>query len=249
MKQEKQEITAYQAPTPSTLLSMALEKGVSMDQLKELMDLQERWEKKEAKKAFLDALSKFQTMVPTLKKNRVAKINSQKGAYSYKYSDLGSIAKGISKALHECGLSYRWDFEEKNGLLKVNCNVSHREGHTETTSMEAGKDNSGFKNDIQQKGSTQTYLQRYTLIGALGLSTADEDNDGKTFEQPAEEKTDEEILDLWQQKVNEAKTRIELKSIYLKEKKKIDSDPKIQAIFSTRRNELPETQKKEVVLP
>jgi hypothetical protein len=161
---------------------------------------------------------------------------------------LGSINKSISKTLQECGLSYRWDFEEKDGLLKVNCHVSHRDGHTETTSMSAGKDATGAKNDIQQKGSTQTYLQRYTLIGALGLSTADEDNDGETSGR--EDMSEEDFLELWKQKVGEVKTKLELKAIYLKDKKKVDSDSRIQAIFKQRESELPSTKPaKEAVMP
>jgi len=223
-------------PTPATLLEKAIEKGVDMGQLKELMDLQERWEKKEAKKNFLDALSRFQNMVPSLKKGKTAKINSQKGNFSYKYADLGSITGSIKGCLLECGLSYRWEFQEANNKMKVTCYVSHRDGHTESTTMEAGLDASGYKNDIQQKGSTHTYLQRYTLIGALGLSTADEDNDAKGHQTTAEsvEMTEDEILDQWKQEVSNCKTQVHLTSYYLKNKKTVDKDEKIKKIFKDR---------------
>lgn len=46
--------------------------------------------------------------------------------------------------------------------------------------MRAPSDLSGNKNAIQAIGSTTTYLMRYTLIAAFGLTTADEDNDGAT---------------------------------------------------------------------
>ena len=45
--------------------------------------------------------------------------------------------------------------------------------------MTAPADTSGSKNAIQARGSTVTYLQRYTLLGALGLVTGDEDTDGR----------------------------------------------------------------------
>lgn len=247
----KQEVTA---PTPTTLLEKAIEKGVDMQQLKELMDLQERWEKKEAKKAFLEALSKFQTMVPVIKKNRKASINSQKANFSYRFADMGVIANTIKEALNACGLSYRWEFNENGGKLKVTCKVSHKDGHTEITEMDAGLDTSGYKNDIQQKGSTHTYLQRYTLIGALGLSTADEDNDGQGHPttpqaQPKPEQTEEEFLDQWQQLVAGVKTRIELTGLYLKNKKTVDCNDKIQAIFKTRQEQLPVAGNLKTVLP
>jgi len=236
-------------PTPVTLLEKAIEKGADISQLKELMDLQERWEKKEAKKAFFDALSRFQTIVPVLNKKKTAKINSQKGNYSYKYADLGSITAEIKSALNECGLSYRWEFEEKNQLMKVTCLISHRDGHTETTSMEAGKDASGAKNEIQQRGSTQTYLQRYTLIGALGLSTADDDNDGKSHS-PVKEESEEDFLQQWQAEVNKVRNKVELTSLYLKNKKVVDSDKRIQEILKNKEVEFKNSApKKQVELP
>jgi len=245
------ELIVQQSPTPATLLQMAIEKGVDINQLEKLMELQERWEKKEARKSFFDALSKFQTLVPVLKKTKTAKINSQKGFFQYKYADLGGITQGIKQPLNECGLSYRWEFQDSNGKMKVTCFISHRDGHTETTSMEAGKDDSGAKNAIQQQGSTQTYLQRYTLIGALGLSTADEDNDGKISPKQEEQKeqTREEILEQWQQVVGATKSKIELQGLYLKNKKTVDADAGIQEIFKGQQDKLKNTQPAKVDMP
>src|SRR5690606_13579685 len=58
--------------------------------------------------------------------------------------------------------------------------------HSEENSLAGPADNSGSKNAIQAIGSTLTYLQRYTLIQALGLAAADDDDGrshGKTDEQ------------------------------------------------------------------
>lgn len=226
-----------QKTDPSSLLALAVDKGADIDKLKELMDLQDRWEKKQAKKSFLEALSKFQTLVPVLKKNRTAKVTTKAGGhYTYRYSDLGGITQQIKKALNDCGLSYRWEFQEANAIMKVTCHVSHLDGHTETASMEAGKDATGNKNDIQQKGSTQTYLQRYTLIGALGLSTAEEDDDSKGS--PAtQEVSHDEALEQWKDLVSQTKTKIELTALYLKNKKVVEAHKDIQAIFKKREAE------------
>lgn len=247
-RRKSQPLEIAAPPTPMELMAQAVAKGVDLDQMQKLMDLQDRWEKKEAKKAFLDALARFQNMVPVIKKTRKANINSQKGSYSYKFADLGAITGQIKEALKDCGLSYRWEFQEQNGKLKVTCFISHRDGHTETTAMEAGRDASGGKNDIQQIGSTQTYLQRYTLIGALGLSTADEDNDGRgnptTSEQPS--LTEEEIMSQWQQLVDGVSTRAALKSLFLSNRKAVERNPKVQAIFKAREDKLPQSVKTEL---
>lgn len=238
---------------PVSLIKTAVEQNFDIDKLKQLMDLQERWEAKQAKKSFLSALSRFQTMVPVLKKTKTANVNSRTGgSFKYKYADLGSITQTIKKPLQECGLSYRWEFAEANGKMKVTCFVSHIDGHTETTTMEAAADNSGAKNDIQQKGSTHTYLQRYTLIGALGLSTADEDNDAKGTQQaePQPQKsqvtkeppTKEEALELWKDTIDQVKTKIHLNALYLQNKAVVDADPEIQALFKEKENKLKQTE-------
>lgn len=246
----KTDLIKHDSPTPVTLLQQAIDKGVDMAQLEKLMELQERWEKKEARKSFFDALSRFQASVPVIKKNKTAKIQSQKGFFSYKYGDLSAITKTIQKTLTEHGLSYRWEFKEQAGSLEVTCLVSHADGHTEMTTMKAGKDSSGAKNDIQQQGSTQTYLQRYTLIGALGLSTADEDNDSNSSDAGRNnELTEEEILQQWTDLVRDVKSRIELTGLYLKNKKAVDANDKIKAIFKARENQLPETKKAAAAMP
>lgn len=163
--------TEIQPTMPMRLVEMAVSKGADIDQLSKLMDMQERWEAREARKAYLDAFSTFQSVVPTIKKN--------KEAHNYKYAPLGDIASQIQDSLRECGLSYRFEIQDEGEKITVCCIVSHRNGHNEQTSMTAAPDSSGQIKGIQSRGSTVTYLQRYCLIGALGLTTADADMDGR----------------------------------------------------------------------
>jgi len=164
---------------PESLIKLGIEKGVDVDQLEKLMGLQERWNDRQAKKAFLLAMSEFQAQCPVLEKTKQVAFNQVK----YSYAPLGHIIKEIKDLLARHGLSYRWEIEDKQ-LITVICFIYHIDGHVVTTSMSADKDSSGKKNEIQQRGSTITYLQRYTLIGALGLATADEDNDTTDQKQP-----------------------------------------------------------------
>jgi hypothetical protein len=60
------------------------------------------------------------------------------------------------------------------------CAVTHVKGHVERCIMKALADESGGKNSIQAIGSAITYLQRYTLLAATGLTSADiDDDDGR----------------------------------------------------------------------
>jgi hypothetical protein len=228
--------------TPLTLLHQAIEQNVDLEKLQRLMDMQEQWEKKQAKKAFFKALSGFQAMCPAIKKNKTANIRSEKGNYSYKYAELGNVEAQIKGAMEKCELTKRWEISEEGPLLKVTCLITHIDGHTEVTEMKAEKDASGGKNNIQQKASTITYLKRYTLLGGLGISTADEDNDGRgnpSTNQAPPALTEEEILDQWKQSVDGVSTRIALKALYLGNKKAVDGNAKVQAIFKAREEQLP----------
>jgi hypothetical protein len=65
--------------------------------------------------------------------------------------------------------------------------------------MSAPDDQSGGKNAIQARGSTVTYLQRYTLLSAFGLVAADEDDDGRKGVKPEPPPADEfaDLLGAW----------------------------------------------------
>lgn len=212
MGEETKELQSY---SPQGLISQALAQNVPIETLERLMDLQERWQANQAKAAFLRAMSDFQSKCPNLMKSKKVDYPSKSGGQNvkYGYTPLDKITKTIKDVLKECGLSYRWEFEDIDDKMRCWCIVSHVDGHFEKSSMVAGKDSTGNKNDIQSIGSARTYLQRYTLIGALGLSTADEDNDGKTTKPDAskipEPETDPIIV-----KANECKTIAEVNKIY-----------------------------------
>lgn len=158
------------AANPMTLLEMAIDKGADIDQLEKLMALQERYDAKQAKSSFLHAMTEFQSIVPRITKN--------KDGHNCKYAPLSDIVEQIKSSLSGCGLSYRFE-QEHAEEIKVTCVVSHIDGHSEKTTMQARPDDSGKKNQVQSIGSTVTYLQRYTMIGALGITTADSDMDGR----------------------------------------------------------------------
>lgn len=169
--------------TPASLLEKAIEKGVTIENLEKLMAMQERWEANQARKLFFEALATFQQKCPVLKKTKVVSFKDTK----YKYVPLASIVNQIKDILSEQGLTYRWETKDESTSLSVTCIITHKDGHFESTSMSAAADDSGSKNKIQARGSAITYLQRYTLIGALGISSADDDNDGRTSEKSFDE--------------------------------------------------------------
>jgi hypothetical protein len=172
------EIVKQEQMNPGQLLTMAVDKDLDIDKLGKLMELQKVWQADQARKAFFSALSKFQSEVPEIRKSKAVAFNEVK----YNYAPLADVVRQIKDTCRECGLSYRWEIADTKEEIKVTCLVTHIDGHTEQTTMTANPDDSGKKNKIQQRGSSIEYLKRYTLIGALGLSTTDSDIDGITPE-------------------------------------------------------------------
>jgi hypothetical protein len=164
---------ATQAPTPATLLQMAVEQGADLDRLERLMGLQERWEDNEAKKAFTIAMTSFRSQCP--------QIDKDKKGHNSKYATLAHTLDLVREPMSSNGLSHRWETEQQeNGIVSVTCFVTHSLGFKESTKLVACGDTSGSKNAIQAIGSTISYLQRYTLFSILGLASADQDDDGKS---------------------------------------------------------------------
>lgn len=162
--------------TPMDMLNMAVARGDT--QLAErLMDLHERWEKGQARRAFDEAIAAAKAEIPVIAKNREVDFTSQKGRTHYRHEDLAEIARTVDPVLARHGLSYRFRTSSAvNEPVSVTCILSHKDGHSEENTLFAGRDDSGNKNSIQAIGSTITYLQRYTLKAALGLAAAQDDD-------------------------------------------------------------------------
>ncbi len=175
-----QEHTQKLIRTPDMILAVASEKGRTLEEISKFMDLYDRLKADLAKAAFKQAAIIFQHEVPEIKKGTAVSYKLKDGSVvSYNHASLGDIGFSIKDACFKSGLSYSWEIDDSGPKIKVTCIVSHIEGHEVRVTMEAAADTSGHKNDIQSRASTITYLQRYTLIAAMGLTTADTDIDGR----------------------------------------------------------------------
>lgn len=183
--------------TPMSLLEVANQKGASVEQLQQLMELQLRWEANEARKAYNEAIAKFKAKGVKITKDHVVDFSSSRGRTHYKHATLGNVVEKVTPVMSKYGLSHTWDVKQDQTGIEVTCKLAHVKGHAETVTIKAEADNTGNKNSIQQIGSTVTYLQRYTLLSALGLATYDEDDDGQASEPKQEETiTEDQAADL-----------------------------------------------------
>lgn len=203
--------------TPMEMLGAALERGADLSVLEKLMDLQERYEKNEARKAFDEAIANAKASIPNIKKNRKVGFESKNGGArtDYVHEDLGEIARVVNPILSQHGLSYRFRTHYEPGHpVSVTCIISHKQGYSEENTLPGPPDSSGNKNSIQAIGSTVTYLQRYTLKAALGLAAEANDDDGAAA--GGDEKISEEQAETLRKKIEATKTNVEKFCAYLK---------------------------------
>jgi len=122
------------------------------------------------------SLVTFQATVEAVKKN-------DKNYYSKAYANLDGIIETIKPELKKCKLALIQSVEPTDAIgLLCRTRIIHESGEwiESTTYLTAEK------NTPQGFGSATTYLRRYGLQAALGLSA--EDDDGEQAEQPSRER-------------------------------------------------------------
>jgi hypothetical protein len=178
-EQEKQDALAI--VTPMELLVAAAQKA-DPETLAKLLDVQLRWEANEQRKAYEEALFQFRTHAPEILKTKKVSFKET----TYYHAELDRVYEALVPELGKYGLSFGWNpLPSENGKAQVGCVIAHRMGHRQTEAIiEAPPDTSGSKNNVQAIGSTMSYLQRYTLLMALGIAPKGivKDDDGKSAE-------------------------------------------------------------------
>jgi hypothetical protein len=182
---KKDALATVPASTPApvtvmTLIERGQQAGASIEQMAQLFDLKLRVDADEARKAFFVAMAKFKENPPQINKNRKVSFETKTaGTTSYSHATLDHCVDAIAPALSAVGIRHRWEpAQTEAGWIGVTCILSHDLGHSESTTLKAPLDSSGSKNAIQSIGSSNTYLQRYTLLAATGMAAAGTDDDG-----------------------------------------------------------------------
>lgn len=172
-------------PMAAIVERMAFSPDADLDKLERMLAMKERIDAQQAGIAFARALSSARAEMPPIVKDATVDFKTSKGHTHYRHETLAGIARQIDPILSKHGLSYRFRTEQGQGGVRVTCIVQHSDGHSEETSLTGAPDQSGNKNGFQAVGSAVTYLQRYTLKAALGLSAeVDDDAQGAA---PAEQ--------------------------------------------------------------
>ena len=206
--------TGMNMASPMAAALVAAQHGIDIDRIERMLKVQQEWEAGEARKAYVRDMAEFKKNAPTIIKDKQVNIEGRDGkrGASYSHATIGNVVETVVASLAAHGFSHNWSTVQKDGRIIVSCVITHREGHSESTTLDGAPDGSGSKNSIQQVASTVTYLQRYTLLLALGLATKDQlDDDGAGKTNPTYDPAAE--LAIWTERVNQADTVEKLRGV------------------------------------
>lgn len=172
------DMCAISPTSPMGMMMAAMSKGASLEQVEKMMDLQDRWERKEAEKAYNIAFAAFKAEAVRIIKSKKVTDGPLRGK---EYAELHDVVHAVTPALSRHGLSAAWKItKDEPQWIEVTCTLKHVGGHSESVSMGGLPDAGGAKNALQARASTKSYLERYTLKSVCGVAEGGDDTDGNT---------------------------------------------------------------------
>lgn len=158
----------------------------NVEVLERLMAAQEKWEKKQAEKAFDVAYMALQRVLPTFKKTHGVYYPVDKNKpdgeqkLAFKFVKKDAMDRMLPPLLDQYGFTLSYDCENSERGTVYIAILKHIEGHIKTARTPPFPlDTSGGKNNLQGGGSAMSYGQRYSAKFVLDLKFADEDDDGE----------------------------------------------------------------------
>lgn len=165
---------------PMTILDRLVTNGVEPDKLDRVIQLVESWNANRAKEAFSAAMNACQQEMPLV-------LHNDENTQTHKtYANLEAVNRIVKPCYTKHGFSIQFaEGEAKTeGEVRIVADVLHAGGHERRYFIDLPKDGRGAKggqtsmNEIQGKGSTFSYGQRYLVKMIFNLTIAGEDTDG-----------------------------------------------------------------------
>lgn len=164
---------------------VALNPDVDIDKMERLLQMQERIMERNAKSAFTAALATMQPLLPVIDRKGNIVIHKKDAPktpeniiQSTPYALWEDINDAIRPFLSEYGFALSFRVKKDSDRVEVTAILSHREGHSEETTLSLPMDSTGSKNNVQAIGSSTSYGKRYTASALLNITSRGDDNDG-----------------------------------------------------------------------
>lgn len=162
--------------SPQSLIAMAIKGKAPLETIEKLMDLQDRWDAKQAKIAFDEDMARLQGELPVIEKRKSAKNDS--GKVLYMYAPLDDIISQVGQIISKHNFSYSFRTVNTSDKVSVTCITTHRLGHSTESIMETGlSTKTGIMSVPQQIAATLTFNKRYSFCNSFGIMTGDEDKE------------------------------------------------------------------------
>ncbi len=159
-----------------TLTQVVTTPGIGIDVVERMVALLERQETRQAQTAYMDAMAECQKEIPQIQKDGRIMV---KGTERSRYALHEDIDTAIRPIYSRYGFAVSYDTKPEGGKIEVSMKVSHRAGHSETTTIALPIDASDFRSSVQSVGSTITYAKRQLLAMKFNIVTRGQDDDGQ----------------------------------------------------------------------
>jgi len=186
-------VPALAENSPMAMMLAAQRQGATLEQIERMMDLQERYERREAEKAFREDFAAFRgenVIIPKTKE-----VDRGRGG-SFMQAEYDEVCRRLSPALSRHGFSFRHDqkfgvrrfmtegVESDSGWVWVTCHLEHRKGHTESLELEGPPGDLTVNTPTQNMQTTASYLKRQSLLAITGTATGGEDDEATMRKRP-----------------------------------------------------------------
>lgn len=174
--QEPADVQSISGGILEVIARAARDPNVDIDKMERLLEMQERVLARQAREAYATALAKLQPDLPVISER--GKILNRNNETQSTYARWEDVNEAIRPLLAEHGFSLSFRTGREGGDVTVTGVLSHREGHSEETTITLPSDGSGSKNAVQAVGSSTSYGKRYTAFALLNITSKGEDDDG-----------------------------------------------------------------------
>jgi hypothetical protein len=169
--------------TPMHLIQQAMDKGMKLDDLGKLFDLQERWEKSQAAKEYAAAISGFQAECPAIEKKR-AVMNKGGGSERFRFAAWEDIAPIVNPLLAKYRIAISFSTPESVNPAAFTMNLRVQVGtHVEVFPFTAPYPDiqaiagATYCSETQAVGTVNSYFKRYHFINTFNLTIVGADNE------------------------------------------------------------------------
>lgn len=161
--------------------------AVDIDKMERLLLMQERIVARNAKAAYSAALADMQPRLPVIERKGMIRVPPKDGKTGHEtpYALWEDINEAIRPLLSEHGFALSFRIKKDADRVEVTGVLSHRQGHSEETTLSLPMDTTGSKNNVQAIGSSTSYGKRYTAMALLNITTRGEDDDGESADPTA----------------------------------------------------------------